>query len=106
MIPALAERFHPIAPDYPGFDNSDMPDPTKFISTFDETSEIIESCVEKVGFARFGLYVQDYGRPGRFRIVTRRPDGLEWLAVPGQAFRGSAARSSADRSHLPRSAAA
>ena len=56
MIPALAERFHPIAPDYPGFGNSDMPDPTKFVSTFDETSEIIESCVEN---ARFGLYVQD-----------------------------------------------
>ena len=59
LIPALAEDFHVIAPDYPGFGNSDMPDPKTFAYTFDKTSEIIESFLEKVGFDRFGLYLQD-----------------------------------------------
>src|SRR6476469_3697547 len=73
LIPALADRFHVIAPDYPGFGNSDMPDPVKFAYTFDKTSEIIESFLRKVGFTRFGLYVQDYGGPVGFRIVGRHP---------------------------------
>jgi len=81
LIPALADRFHLIAPDYPGFGNSDMPDPTKFAYTFDKTSEIIESFLRQTGFGHFGLYLQDYGGPVGFRIVTRRPDWLEWLII-------------------------
>lgn len=81
LIPALAERFHVIAPDYPGFGNSDMPDPATFSYSFDRTSDIIESLLEIVGFTRFGLYVQDYGGPVGFRIVTRRPEWLEWLII-------------------------
>src|SRR5262249_8437268 len=69
LIAALADRLHVIAPDYLGFGNSDMPDPAKFAYTFDKTSEIIESFLRKVGFTRFGLYVQDYGGPVGFRIV-------------------------------------
>jgi pimeloyl-ACP methyl ester carboxylesterase len=80
-MPALADRFHLIAPDYPGFGNSDVPDPTKFAYTFDKTSEIIEAFLRNVGFTRFGLYAQDYGGPVGFRIVTRRPDWLEWLII-------------------------
>jgi pimeloyl-ACP methyl ester carboxylesterase len=81
LIPALAERFHVIAPDYPGFGNSAMPDPATFGYTFDRLSAIVESFLAKVGFTRFGLYVQDYGGPVGFRIVTRRPEWLEWLIV-------------------------
>lgn len=81
LLPALAERFHVVAPDYPGFGNSAMPDPTTFSYTFDRTSEIIESFLAKVGFTRFGLYVQDYGGPVGFRIVGRRPEWLEWLII-------------------------
>ncbi len=81
LIPALAERFHVIAPDYPGFGNSAMPDPASFSYTFDRTSEIIEALLDKLGFSRFGLYMQDYGGPVGMRIVTRRPDWLEWLIV-------------------------
>src|SRR5215467_1760841 len=80
LIPALADRFHVIAPDYPGFGNSDMPDPATFAYTFDKTSEMIEEFLGKVGFTPFGLYAQDYGGPVGFRIVTRRPDWLEWLS--------------------------
>jgi len=81
LIPALAERFHVIAPDYPGFGHSAAPDPREFAYTFDRLSEVIEAFLAKVGFTRFGLYVQDYGGPVGFRIVTHRPDWLEWLIV-------------------------
>ena len=81
LMPALAERFHVIAPDYPGFGNSAMPDPAKFSYTFDRISEVMEAFLAKVGFTSFGLYVQDYGGPVGFRIVTRRPQWLQWLIV-------------------------
>src|SRR5215469_15458785 len=54
LIPALADRFHVIAPDYPGFGNSDMPDPTKFSYTFDRLSEITEQFLQAKGFNRYG----------------------------------------------------
>jgi pimeloyl-ACP methyl ester carboxylesterase len=81
LIPALAERFHVIAPDYPGFGNSAIPDPTKFAYTFDRLSAIVESLLAKLGLTSFGLYVQDYGGPVGFRIITRRPEWLQWLII-------------------------
>jgi pimeloyl-ACP methyl ester carboxylesterase len=81
LIPALAGRFHVIAPDYPGFGNSAMPDPASFPYTFDKASEIVEALLDKLGFTQFGLFMQDYGGPVGMRIVTRRPDWLEWLIV-------------------------
>jgi pimeloyl-ACP methyl ester carboxylesterase len=61
LIPALATDFHVIAPDYPGFGNSDMPDPATFAYTFDTISEMIEAFLKDRGFDHFGLFVQDYG---------------------------------------------
>jgi pimeloyl-ACP methyl ester carboxylesterase len=81
LIPALADRFHVLSPDYPGFGNSDMPDPAAFAYTFDRLSEIIEGWLRRVGLTRFGLYVQDYGGPVGFRIVSRHPEWLEWLVI-------------------------
>ena len=81
LIPALAGRFHVVAPDYPGFGNSALPDPARFHYTFDRLSEITEAFLAKVGFTRFGLYAQDYGGPVGFRVVSRRPEWLEWLIV-------------------------
>ena len=81
LIPALADRFHIIAPDYPGFGNSDMPDPASFSYTFDRLSEITEKFLKAKGFDRYGLFMQDYGGPVGFRIVTRHPEALEWLII-------------------------
>jgi pimeloyl-ACP methyl ester carboxylesterase len=81
LIPALANRFHVIAPDYPGFGNSDFPDPEKFSYTFDKLAEVIEHFLQQKGFDRFGLYAQDYGGPVGFRLVTNKPEALEWLIV-------------------------
>lgn len=81
LIPALADKFHVIAPDYPGFGNSDMPDPAKFAYTFDRLSESIEGLLTKIGFDRFGLFMQDYGGPVGFRIITRNPEWAQWLIL-------------------------
>ena len=81
LIPALADRFHVVSPDYPGFGNSDMPDPSRFAYTFDHIAEIVERWLEQIGFTRFGLFMQDYGGPVGFRILTRHPDWAEWLIL-------------------------
>lgn len=81
LIPKLSSRFHVIAPDYPGFGNSGTPDPSVFEYTFDKLAEVTGHFLERKGFDRFGLYVQDYGGPIGFRIVTKKPDSLEWLII-------------------------
>jgi pimeloyl-ACP methyl ester carboxylesterase len=81
LIPALSDSFHVVAPDYPGFGNSDMPDPARFPYTFDKLSEVIESFLRQKGFDHFGLFVQDYGGPVGFRIVTRQAAWLDWLII-------------------------
>jgi len=81
LMPALAGKFHVIAMDYPGFGNSDMPDPAAYPYTFDKTSEVVEAFLKKKDFIRFGLFVQDYGGPVGFRILSRHPDWLEWLII-------------------------
>ena len=81
LIPALAREFHVIAPDYPGFGNSDMPDPAKFAYTFDRLAEVTEQFLKAKGFERYGMFVQDYGGPVGFRIATRNPEALEWLII-------------------------
>jgi pimeloyl-ACP methyl ester carboxylesterase len=81
LVPALADRFHVLAPDYPGFGLSDRPDPAAWPYTFDRIAAVIERFLALKGFDRFGLYVQDYGGPVGFRIVGRRPAALEWLII-------------------------
>jgi pimeloyl-ACP methyl ester carboxylesterase len=81
LIPALAERFHVIAPDYPGFGDSGTPDPETFEYTFDNLAAIVEKFLAKKGFDRFGLYIQDYGGPVGFRMVTKNPHVLDWLII-------------------------
>src|SRR5262245_11795849 len=81
LIPALADRFHVVSPDYPGFGNSDMPDPASFPYTFERLSEVIEAWLRHIGFDRFGMYMHDYGGPIGFRILTRNPSWMEWLIL-------------------------
>jgi pimeloyl-ACP methyl ester carboxylesterase len=81
LIPALADKFHVVSPDYPGFGNTDMPDPAVFAYTFDRLAEAVESLLINTGFRRFGLFMQDYGGPVGFRILGRHPDWAEWLIL-------------------------
>lgn len=81
LLPAMADEFHVISPDYPGFGNSDVPDPASFNYTFDKISEIVEEFLKLKGFDHYGLFVQDYGGPVGFRIVGRHPEALDWLII-------------------------
>jgi pimeloyl-ACP methyl ester carboxylesterase len=74
LIPRLADKFHVIAPDLPGFGQSDMPSQQEFNYTFDNVSLVIERFTEIVGFDRFALYVFDYGAPTGFRMAVRHPE--------------------------------
>jgi pimeloyl-ACP methyl ester carboxylesterase len=81
LISALADHFHVVAPDYPGFGNSDLPSQYEFNYTFDRLSEIVEEFLKSIDFTHFGLYMQDYGGPVGFRIISRHPDWLDWLII-------------------------
>jgi pimeloyl-ACP methyl ester carboxylesterase len=81
LIPALASRFHVISPDYPGFGNSDAPDPGTFSYTFDHLAEVTGHFLDQVGFHRFGAYMQDYGGPVGLRLLTAQPERMEWLII-------------------------
>ena len=81
LVRALADRFHVIAPDYPGFGLSDTPDPATFAYTFDRIADVIERFLAIKGFGKYGLFVQDYGGPVGFRLVDRQPERLEWLII-------------------------
>jgi pimeloyl-ACP methyl ester carboxylesterase len=73
LIPRLADRFHIIAPDLPGFGQSDMPSREAFTYSFDALADVIDRFTEVVGLGRFALYVFDYGAPTGFRIAARHP---------------------------------
>ena len=82
LIPALADRFHVLSLDYPGFGNTDMPDPATWDYTFDHLADIVEGLLIEVGFTGpMGIYMQDYGGPIGNRIIERHPDWLEWQII-------------------------
>ncbi|HXB52010.1 MAG TPA: alpha/beta hydrolase [Rhizomicrobium sp.] len=73
LIPLLADRYHIIAPDLPGFGKSAMP---KGGSTFDRIAEAIDRFTEIVGFDRYAVYVFDYGAPTGFRLAVKHPERI------------------------------
>ena len=76
LIPLLSDQFHIVAPDLPGFGQSDMPPREKFKYTFDHIAEVIERFTEVIGFDRFAVYVFDYGAPTGFRLAMRHPERI------------------------------
>src|SRR5438309_6407090 len=76
LIPQLADRFHVIAPDLPGFGQSDMPERTKFSYTFGNIAGAIDRFTEVIGLDRFAIYVFDYGAPTGFRLAVRHPERI------------------------------
>ena len=87
LIPALADRFHLIAPDYPGFGNSAMPSVEAFDYSFDRLAEVIDSFTETLGLDRYSLYVMDYGAPVGFRLAAAHPERVQALIVQnGNAY--------------------
>jgi pimeloyl-ACP methyl ester carboxylesterase len=76
LIPLLADRFLMVAPDLPGFGQSDMPPREKFRYTFDNIAGVIDRFTEVIGFNQFAVYVFDYGAPTGFRLAVRHPERI------------------------------
>lgn len=81
LIARLAGRFHVLAPDYPGFGNSDAPSTAAFSYTFDRLADVVEKFTDALGVQRYALYMQDFGGPVGFRVASRRPDRVTFLVV-------------------------
>jgi pimeloyl-ACP methyl ester carboxylesterase len=76
LIPLLADRFHLLAPDLPGFGQSDMPARDRFQYTFDNVADVIDRFTQKIGFDKFAIYVFDYGAPTGFRLAMKHPQKI------------------------------
>jgi len=81
LIPLLADQYHLIAPDYPGFGYSARPKVSEFKYTFDHVTDVIEGLIERLGLKRYALYMQDFGGPVGFRLATRRPERVRALII-------------------------
>src|ERR1700693_4742925 len=87
LIPALADEYHVIAPDYPGYGHSSMPPRDKFTYTFDNVAKVIDEFTEKIGLTKYAIYVQDYGGPVGYRIASQHPDRITAIVVQnGNAY--------------------
>jgi pimeloyl-ACP methyl ester carboxylesterase len=81
LFTRLGDRYHLVAPDYPGFGHSDWPDPKTFSYTFDHIAEVMDHFTEAIDLKRYTLYMQDYGGPVGFRIALRHPDRIDALII-------------------------
>jgi pimeloyl-ACP methyl ester carboxylesterase len=81
LIPALADRFHLIAPDYIGFGHSDAPSNKEFTYSFDNLAAQVSGLIDVLGLKSYILYVQDYGGPVGFRLFTERPDRVKGFII-------------------------
>jgi pimeloyl-ACP methyl ester carboxylesterase len=81
LIPLLADQYHLVAPDYPGFGYSARPAPSEFNYTFDHLADVMEHFVDALGLKRYSLYMQDFGGPVGFRLAFRRPEQIRSLII-------------------------
>jgi pimeloyl-ACP methyl ester carboxylesterase len=81
LFERLTDKYHLVAPDYPGFGHSDWPDPKQFAYTFDHIASIMNDFTQVLGLSQFTLYMQDYGGPVGFRMVLAHPDRVKALIV-------------------------
>jgi len=81
LLQRLSDRYHLIAPDYPGFGHSDWPDHTQFVYTFDHLATVMEHFTEMLDLAQYTLYMQDYGGPVGFRLALAHPERVQSLIV-------------------------
>lgn len=87
LIPALADRYRVIAPDYPGYGNSDMPSRDSFTYSFDRFADLVAGLLAQLGIDRYAMYVMDYGAPVGWRLALRRPQAVTGLIIQnGNAY--------------------
>ncbi len=81
LLTRLADNYHLVAPDYPGFGHSDWPDPKQFAYTFDHIASAMDGFTQALGLSRYTLYMQDYGGPVGFRMALAHPERVQALIV-------------------------
>ena len=81
LLTRLADNYHLVAPDYPGFGHSDWPDPKQFDYTFDHIASVMNDFTQALGLSRSTLYMQDYGGPVGFRMALAHPERVQALIV-------------------------
>jgi pimeloyl-ACP methyl ester carboxylesterase len=81
LIPLLSDRYHLVAPDYPGFGNSSTPGVREFDYTFDHLADVIQGFTDALRLEKYSLYAQDFGGPVGFRLATRRPERVQTLII-------------------------
>jgi len=81
LLPLLADRYHLIAPDYPGFGHSDAPSPAQYRYTFDHLAETMLGLLDLLGLDQHVLFMQDYGGPVGFRMALARPEAVQAIIV-------------------------
>ncbi len=87
LIPQLADRYRVIAPDYPGFGQSDAPDHTKFAYTFAHYADLVDGLMGQLNASRYAMYVMDYGAPVGYRLALKHPERVSGLIVQnGNAY--------------------
>lgn len=87
LIPQLADKFHVVAPDYPGYGQSSMPKVNEFNYTFENLTNVVEKFTNAIGLTKYSLYVQDYGAPVGFRLAVKHPEKVQALIVQnGNAY--------------------
>ncbi|MGY4690978.1 alpha/beta fold hydrolase [Salibacterium sp. K-3] len=87
LIPELMDQYHIVAPDYPGFGNSDQPDMDEFNYTFDNFASLMNEFVEELKLEKFSLYVHDYGAPVGFRLAAGHPERIQAIITQnGNAY--------------------
>jgi len=87
LIPQIAHRYRVIAPDYPGFGASEMPDRKQFNYSFQRYAEVVDTLLTRLNVRRYALYVMDYGAPVGFRLALRHPERVSALIVQnGNAY--------------------
>jgi pimeloyl-ACP methyl ester carboxylesterase len=81
LLMRLADDYHLVAPDYPGYGHSDWPDPKQFDYTFDHIASVMNDFTQALGLSRYTLYMQDYGGPVGFRMALAHPERVQALIV-------------------------
>ena len=87
LMQSMSDRFHMVAPDYPGYGNSSMPSVEEFQYTFDNMAEIVDKFVDVVGIQKYSLYMMDYGAPIGFRLFSKHPQRVQGFIIQnGNAY--------------------